>query len=80
MSDDERAVLVFEEQHPKNDRRKEAAVREKFDVSWVRYQQRLLRLAKREDVLAEFAIVAHRVMNRTEAGAAARSSRSFLPR
>jgi len=61
MTDDERAILVFEEQRPKNDRSKEAAVRDAFGVSWVRYQQLLLRLVAREDVLAEFAPVAHRV-------------------
>jgi hypothetical protein len=77
MTDDERAVLVFEEQHPRNDRRKEAAVRETFGTSWVRYQQQLLGLVKREDVLAEFAPVAHRVQRVTADRTALRSARRF---
>lgn len=77
MTDDERALLVFEEQYPGNDRRKEAAVRETFDVSWVRYQQRLLRLIAREDVLAEFAPVAHRVQRQTEQRVSARAAKRF---
>lgn len=77
MTDDERAILVFEEQRPRNDRSKEAAVREVFGVSWVRYQQRLLGLVAREDVVAEFASVAHRVQRVTAARTAARAARRF---
>lgn len=77
MTDDERAILVFEERRPRNDRGKEAAVREVFGVSWVRYQQRLLGLVAREDVLAEFAPVAHRVQRVTAERVAARAARRF---
>jgi len=77
VTDDERSVLVFEQQHPSNDRRKEAAVRETFDVTWVRYQQHLLRLTAREDVLAEFAPVAHRVQRQTEQRVSARAAKRF---
>lgn len=77
MTDEERTILVFEEEHPRNDRRKEAAVRDAFGVSWVRYQQRLLGLVKREDVLAEFAPVAHRVQRMTAERSALRSARRF---
>jgi hypothetical protein len=77
MTDDERATLSFEETHPVNDRRKEAAVRETFGESWVRYEQRLQRLVKREDVLAEFAVVAGRVRRATEKRAALRGARRF---
>lgn len=77
MTDDERTILRFEERHPRNDRRKEAAVRETFGVSWVRYQQRLLGLVKREDVLVEFAGVAGRVRRAAQQRAALRSARRF---
>lgn len=75
MTDDERAVLTFEEQHPRNDRQKEAAIRTELDVSWVRYRQVLLRLVAREDVVREFPIVAHRVQRATEKSAANRAAR-----
>ncbi|MBA8988954.1 hypothetical protein FHW23_000186 [Curtobacterium pusillum] len=77
MTDDERAILRFEEQHPRSDRAKEAAVREVFGVSWVRYRQVLLRLVRRQGVLEEFPIVAHRVIRTTAAGVRGRASRSF---
>jgi hypothetical protein len=77
MTDEERTILMFEEEHPRNDRRKEAAVRDAFGVSWVRYQQRLLQLVRREDVLEEFAPVAHRVQRVTEQRTALRAARAF---
>jgi hypothetical protein len=77
MIDSERAVLAFEEQHPADDRTKEAAVREVFGISWVRYRQILLRLVDRADVLEEFAVVAHRVQRAADAGVRARAARSF---
>ncbi|PZE34029.1 DUF3263 domain-containing protein [Curtobacterium sp. MCSS17_006] len=77
MTGDERAVLTFEEQHPRNDRRKEAAIRTELAVSWVRYRQVLLRLTAREDVVAEFPVVAHRVQRATERALAARATRTF---
>jgi hypothetical protein len=77
MTDDERAILAFEESHPRNDRSKEAAVRETFGESWVRYEQRLQRLVKREDVLADYAVVASRVQRATEKRAALRGARRF---
>ena len=77
MNDDERAILLFEEQHPRNDRTKEAAVRDVLGISWVRYRQVLLRLVRRRDVLEEYPVVAHRVIRTTDAGVRARASRSF---
>lgn len=79
MIDSERAVLAFEEQHPRNDRAKEAAVQTEFGVSWVRYRQVLGRLVRRPDVLAEYAVVAHRVERMAAAGQAARAARTFAP-
>jgi hypothetical protein len=75
--DSERAVLAFEDQHPRNDRVKEAAIRTEFDMSWVRYRQLLGRLVQRPDVLEEYAVIAHRVQRATERGAASRKARSF---
>jgi hypothetical protein len=77
MNDDERAILMFEEQYPRNDRSKEAAVRDVLGISWVRYRQRLLQLVRRRDVLEEFPIVAHRVIRTTDAGVRARAARTF---
>lgn len=77
MTDDDRAILVFEETHPKNDRHKEAAVRTELGLSWVRYQQRVLGLVKREHVIAEFAPVAHRVDRLTERRTSLRAARRF---
>ncbi|WIA97636.1 DUF3263 domain-containing protein [Curtobacterium sp. MCBA15_004] len=77
MSDDERRILEFEEANPRDDRQKEAAIRTGFAMSWVRYRQLLLRLVQREDVLAEHALVAHRVRRATAAGVARRAARHF---
>jgi hypothetical protein len=77
MTNDERLILDFEETHPRNDRRKEGAIRTELSMSWVRYQQRLLGLVRREDVLAEYAQVAHRVARATTAGVAHRAARTF---
>jgi hypothetical protein len=77
MIDSERAVLAFEEQHPRNDRTKEAAIRTELDMSWVRYRQVLGRLVRRPDVLEEYAVVAHRVQRATSRAVSARASRRF---
>ncbi|PZE66873.1 DUF3263 domain-containing protein [Curtobacterium sp. MCBD17_021] len=77
MIDSERAVLAFEEQHPRNDRTKEAAIRTELDMSWVRYRQVLGRLVQRQDVLDEYAVVAHRMQRATERGVAARAAKTF---
>jgi hypothetical protein len=80
MIDSERAVLAFEEQHPRNDRTKEAAIRTELDMSWVRYRQLLGRLVQRQDVLEEYAVVAHRVQRATAVGMQQRGARSFASR
>lgn len=77
MTDDERRILEFEEANPRDDRRKEAAIRTTFAMSWVRYRQLLVGLVQREDVLAEHAVVAHRVQRATAAGVARRAARRF---
>ena len=77
MIDSERAILAFEEQHPRNDRTKEAAIRTELSMSWVRYRQLLGRLVQRPDVLEEYAVVAHRVERATTAAVAARAQRTF---
>lgn len=77
MTDDEKRMLEFEEAHPRNDRRKEGDIRAQLSMSWVRYQQRLLRLVRREDVLAEYAVVAHRVERATTTAVARRAARRF---
>lgn len=75
MTDDDRKLMEFEEAHPRNDRRKEAAIRSELSMSWVRYRQLLGRLVTRPDVLEQFASVAHRVERATAAGVARRAAR-----
>lgn len=69
--------MAFEEANPRNDRRKEAAIRTELAMSWVRYRQLLVRLVSRADVLEEYASVAHRVQRATAAGVASRAARRF---
>lgn len=75
MTDDERAILEFEEQHPRNDRTKEALIRIELAVSWVRYRQVLLRLVTRDDVVRDFPVVAHRMQRATDQSVADRAAR-----
>jgi hypothetical protein len=77
MTNDERQILEFEEAHPRDDRRKEGAIRSELSMSWVRYRQRLLGLVVREDVLAEYAVVANRVRRATTAAVARRAAHRF---
>lgn len=72
MTDDERKLLDFEEWNPRTDRRKEGTIRSELAMSWVRYRQVLIRLVRRQDVLAEYASVALRVSEATAAAAVAR--------
>lgn len=62
MTDDDRDLLMFEEAHPRNDRRKEAAIRSTFGFSWVRYHQRLVTLSKDVDAVAEFPQIIRRAV------------------
>jgi hypothetical protein len=75
MTDDDRKLLEFEEAHPRNDRRKEAAIRTELSMSWIRYRQVLSRLIVRPEVLEQYATVAHRVERATVAGVARRAAR-----
>jgi len=75
MTDEDRKLLDFEEAHPRNDRRKEAAIRTELSMSWVRYRQVLARLIVRPEVLEHYASVAHRVERATTAGVARRAAR-----
>lgn len=77
MTDDERAILAFEERHPRNDRSKEAAARTELGLSWVRYRQILLRLIERADVVEAHALTVHRVQRATRAGIENRVRRTF---
>lgn len=61
MTPDDAALLEFESQHPRNDRVKEAAIWETFGHSWVRYQQRLLRLTHDQAAVATYPLVCARV-------------------
>lgn len=58
----DRAILEFESTHPRNDRSKEAAIRDTFGYSWVRYQQRLMHLARDRDAVAAYPMVCARVL------------------
>ncbi|MGW8430921.1 DUF3263 domain-containing protein [Curtobacterium citreum] len=77
MTNDERRILEFEEGHPRHDRRKEGDIRSELSMSWVRYRQVLLGLVRRQDVVAEFPLVARRVEEATAAAVARRAARRF---
>ncbi len=77
MTDEDRQLLDFEKANPRKDRLNEAAIRTVLSMSWVRYQQRLLALVRRADVLAECAVVAHRVQRATTAAVDRRAARRF---
>ncbi|MBK0296308.1 DUF3263 domain-containing protein, partial [Bacillus sp. S34] len=62
ISDTDRAILEFESTHPRNDRSKEAAIRDTFGYSWVRYQQRLMQLTHYRDAVAAYPMVCARVV------------------
>lgn len=68
MTDDDRALLDFEEAHPRNTNRKEAAVAEQFGIPLPRYYQRLLRLIERQEVVAEYPQLARRILLRRNRG------------
>lgn len=60
MTEDDRALLDFEAAHPQNDRRKEADISATFGHSWVRYQQRLLRLTHDKEAVEAYPMVCAR--------------------
>lgn len=64
MTDDDRALLHFEEAHPRNTNRKEAAVAEQFGIPLARYYQRLLRLVQQQEVVAAYPQLASRILRR----------------
>lgn len=54
-------LLEFESAHPRNDRRKEAAIRDTFGYSWVRYQQKMHALVTTQAAVAAYPMVCARV-------------------
>lgn len=66
MTPDDAALLSFESEHPRNDRRKEAAIRDTFGFSWVRYEQRLLGLTRDQEAVAAFPAECSRVTRLSE--------------
>ena len=54
MTDDDRDLLRFEDDHPRWDGAKELAVRRQFGLTPVRYTQRLLRLVGTTEGVAAF--------------------------
>jgi hypothetical protein len=74
MTDDERDRMEFEESHPRNDRIKEAEIRVRFGQSWVRHQQIVVRLVRRQDVVAEYPMACRRVERQTRGGLRAQIS------
>lgn len=68
MTDDDRALLDFEEAHPRNTNRKEALVSEQFGIPLARYYQRLLTLLKEQEVVAAYPQLAKRIKTRQRRG------------
>lgn len=71
-------MMRFEQEHPHNDRTKEALIRQTFGVSWVRYQQTLFRLIQTPAAAAEFPNVVRIVTERTERLVQVRRGRRFV--
>jgi hypothetical protein len=76
MTDDDRDLLRFEDDHPRWDGAKELAVRGLFGLTPVRYTQRLLRLVRTPEGVAAFPMLAHRRERQRAAAAARRSART----
>lgn len=62
INDTDRAILEFESTHSRNDRAKEASIRNTFGYSWVRYQQRLMQLTHNHAAVAAYPMVCARVV------------------
>lgn len=60
MTTEEALILEFEDTHPRNDRVKEAAIRETFGHSWVRHQQIVRRLTYDPQAVAAYPMVCAR--------------------
>lgn len=71
----DRELLLFESEHPVNDRRKEALIRERFAISWIRYRQRLQRVIRTADAAVEFPVLVRSIADRTERAVTARANR-----
>lgn len=74
MDDDTTALLEFESAHPRNDRRKEAAIRDTFGYSWVRYQQKMLTITATRAAVAAYPMVCARVQRVKRANGLRRSA------
>ncbi|WP_058725262.1 DUF3263 domain-containing protein [Curtobacterium luteum] len=61
LTSEARNLLEFESAQPRNDRRKEAAIRDTFGYSWVRYQQKLHALVTTQAAVAAYPMVCARV-------------------
>ena len=77
MTDDDRALLEFEEQHPRDTGRKDAAIAETFGLSPARYYQRLLHVVGQSDALEAYPMLVKRVLRRQTAATEARARRSL---
>lgn len=62
LTSEARSLLEFESAHPRNDRRKEAAIRDTFGYSWVRYQQKMHALVTTQAAVAAYPMVCARVL------------------
>jgi hypothetical protein len=75
LTEDERAILQFEEDHPEQYAAKEQDIRRTFGISHVRYQQKLIELVMRPDAVAEFPQLAKLLQRRREKALAEREAR-----
>ena len=78
MDDGTRALLEFESAHPRNDRSKEAAIRDTFGISWVRYQQKIHALVTTQAAVAAYPLVCARVQRISRRNGLRQSSLSAL--
>ena len=77
MTDDERALLEFEERHPRDGGRKLDAIRAQFDVSAARYYQLLFRVAALPEAAEQYPMLVKRIQRRLAMSTGARASRSL---
>jgi predicted transcriptional regulator len=76
MTEEDRAILAFEETQHMDQAHHDEAVRQRFGLSPARYAQRLNVLVRRRDVLEAFPVLVHRLERQAAARLARRERRA----
>lgn len=75
MTASDRQLLAFEEEHAEPGPAKASAIRAELGMSAARYQQRILRLSKTAEALAEYPVLVHRIERQRMASALRRADK-----